>query len=112
MRESQHLLTDLQHPRPDGDHVAGHQFSLVGDVLLDAGHPTVRLAQERRSESDCGEDNPGSLVELAHVPHDVHVPHMVAMPGVDHTAVGNQRVLHFGTITQRALWYIACDGWP
>lgn len=37
-----------------------------------------------------GKKAAGGLVEFTCVPHHVHVEHLVALPGIDHTLVGNR----------------------
>ena len=74
------------------DGVAGEQLALVGDVLLHRRHAAAVLLQERGGDAERGEQIPGRLVELADVPHDVHVAHVVAVPGIDRAAVGLDQV--------------------
>src|SRR4030065_183549 len=74
--------------------VAGEQLAAVGDVLLYRGHGAMRFAQERGRDADSREQVPGRLIELAHVPHDVHMPHVVAVPGIHHTPVCFYHAVH------------------
>ncbi|MNP69665.1 hypothetical protein D3C76_1657930 [compost metagenome] len=77
----------------DGYDIARMQLAAVLDPLFHCRHAGVFLAQPRRGEAQEGEELPGGFVELADVPHHVHMPHVVAMPGIDGATVG-QVVVH------------------
>jgi hypothetical protein len=63
------------------------ELSGVGDVLLHCSHSTLGGAKIRRGEPNAVEELPSGFVELADVPHDIHVTDMVTLPGVHSTAV-------------------------
>src|SRR2546422_3713123 len=90
MKEPDDLLSHLEYARLNGDDIPRPQLPLVRNILLDARHPAIVLAKERGSQADPREDMPGGLVELADVPHHVHVSHLVALPGIDGAPVGNR----------------------
>ena len=81
MKEPDHLLAHLEYAGLNGDDIPGAQLPLVRSILLNARHPAIVLAKERGSQADPREDMPGGLVELADIPHHVHVSHLVALPG-------------------------------
>ena len=74
----------------DGDHVARQRLAPVGDALVDGRHAALRVFQVLRRHAHRGGEVPGRLVELADVPHDVHVAHVIAVPLVHGAAVGDQ----------------------
>src|SRR5512135_78234 len=88
VQELDRLRAHLEQPRVDAHHVAGEELLLVLQVLLHCNHGRALRAQRGAVEPDVREQVPGGLVELAHVPHDVHVSHVVAVPRVDRAAVG------------------------
>ncbi len=94
VHELYNLVPTLKHSRAHGDHVAREQFVLVGDVLLHGRHRARIVAKEGSSDSELREQVPGRLVEFSDVPHYVHVPHVVAVPGVDRAAVGLNHGVH------------------
>ena len=69
----------------------------VHSVLVDGGHAALRAAQVRQRQPDGVEQLPARLVELADVPHDVHVADVVAVPRVDGAAVGEEGFGHGGS---------------
>ena len=88
VHEARKLVAHLEERRAHRDGVARHELAPVGDVLLHGGHAAPILAQVGGGDAHRGKEVPGRLVELADVPHDVHVAHVVAVPGVDRAAVG------------------------
>src|SRR5207253_7166287 len=74
------------------DDIAGQQFALVADILLHGGHAAPAVAQIARRQPEPREQIPVRLVELADIPHDVHVADMIALPRTDRAAIG--RLLH------------------
>src|SRR5437899_8437522 len=92
MQEADRLVADFQEPAPDLDNIAGQQLALVGDLLLHGGHAAAGLAQVGRRQPEPGEQIPVRLVELTDIPHDVHVPDMIALPGIDRAAIGRVRL--------------------
>lgn len=87
MSEYETLLTDPRDRGSDGHDRASVKLPKVGDVLIYGCHATLGGAQVRRCEADCIEELPSGLVELPDIPHDIHVAHVVAVPGIDRTAV-------------------------
>src|SRR5438876_6851350 len=57
-------------------------------IEVDRGHPAPVAAHEFRRETDLREELPGRFVELADVPHDVHMAHVIAVPGINGAAIG------------------------
>ena len=88
--EADALVGDLQHARAHLHHVAGEQLLPVGDVLLHAGHAEAVAAQIGGRQPQRAEQAPARLVELGDVGRDVHVPHVIAMGGVDGAPIGQQ----------------------
>jgi hypothetical protein len=88
VQEANGFFAELEQPAGDLDDVAGKQLALVGDVLLHAGHAAAGLPEIARRQPEAGEHVPVGLVELADVPHDVHVPDMVALPRIHRAAIG------------------------
>jgi len=62
--------------------------SLVADVLLDRRHAAAALAEIGRRQADLGEQMPSRLVELADIPHHVHMADVIALPRIDRAAIG------------------------
>src|SRR5687768_5765516 len=83
VHEAGELFAHLEEGGAHDDGLAGVQLALVGDVLLHRRHATPVLFEERGGDAQLGEQVPRRLVELADVPHDVHVAHVVAVPRVD-----------------------------
>src|SRR3989454_12560646 len=94
MKEPDDLLSHLEYPGLDGDDIPGPQLPLVRNILLNARHPAIVLAKERGTQTDPREDMPRGLIELADIPHHVHVSHMVALPGIDGAPIGNREFDH------------------
>jgi hypothetical protein len=92
VQEADRLVADFQQPAPDLDDVAGQQLALVGDGLLHGGHAAAGFAQIGRRQPQPCEQIPVGLVELTDIPHDVHVPDMVALPAIDRAAIGRVRL--------------------
>jgi hypothetical protein len=92
VQEADRLVADFHKLAPDLDDVAGQQLALVGDVLLHRGHAAAGFAQIGRCQAKPGEQIPVRLVELTDIPHDVHVPDMIALPGIDRAAIGRVRL--------------------
>src|SRR5690606_21742410 len=86
--EARHLLAHFEERRAHDDDIAGEQLALVSDVLLHGGHRAPLLAQECRGDAHRREEVPRRLVELADIPHDVHMAHVVALPRVHRAAIG------------------------
>src|SRR5262245_51370113 len=90
VHETQRLVADLEKTTADFDDLTGQEFALVGDVLLHRRHPPLLGAQIGGREPDARHVIPIGFVELAHVPHDVHVADLVALPRIDATLVGDR----------------------
>ncbi len=67
VREAQNLVPDLEDRRGHRDDVAGEELPFVLDVLLEARHAQLLVAQARPREPEGREQLPGRLVELGHV---------------------------------------------
>src|SRR5215467_5533854 len=74
--------------------VTGEQLTLVFNVLLDGYYSDPVLAQPRKGQSHRRQKLPGGFIKLSHVPHHVHVPHLVAMPGIHCAAIGKDGFSH------------------
>ena len=75
----------------DDDNVGGQKLALVLDRLLDGRHAATVGAQELGRETERVKEVPRAFVELAGVPHHIHVTDMIAMPGINHTSIGQNR---------------------
>src|SRR2546427_5681807 len=91
MQKPDDLLPHLEDPGSNGDDVPGAQLPFVRNILLNARHAAIVLAQERGSEAEQAEYMPCRLVKLADVPHYVHVSHVVALPGIDGATIGDRQ---------------------
>src|SRR5712671_628643 len=92
VRETDRFLADLKQPASHLDDIAGQEFALVADGLLHGGHAAAGFAQIGWRHPDSGEQIPVGLVEFADIPHDVHVPDMIALPRIDRAAIGRVRL--------------------
>src|SRR5437879_3921198 len=88
VHEADGLFAQFEQPASDLDNVAGKQLALVADVLLHASHAAAGLSEIARRQPKAREHVPVGFVELADIPHDVHVPDMVASPRIDRAAIG------------------------
>lgn len=82
------------------------ELTPVFGALLQGNRPCAFFGPARASQAQLCEELPGSLVELAHIPHDIHVTHVIALPGIDGATVGNYRVIH-----SRFLGEIGLSSW-
>ena len=89
VHEADRSVADLAQRGADFDDVAREQLALIGDVLLHRRHAAAGVAQIGRRQPEPREEIPGGLVELADIPHDVHVADMVAVPRIDRAAIGH-----------------------
>jgi hypothetical protein len=71
------------------------------NVLLDPDKAKLPLLQARWSRTDRSQELPRSLIKLSHVPHNVHVAHLVAVPRVNNATVRNQRFGHEGILPRQ-----------
>src|SRR2546422_5774385 len=90
VEEPDDLLSHLENPGSNRNDVPGEELPFVRSILLDPRHPAIMLAQERGREAQRGEEMPGGLVELADVPHHVHVSHVVTLPRIDRATIGDR----------------------
>ena len=79
MGEANRFIFDLLHRRANRDHVPRVQLALVCDLLLNRHHPQALVFQARGRQSELCHQLPGCLVELSHVPHHIHVGHVIAL---------------------------------
>jgi hypothetical protein len=86
--EPDRLVLDVKQHRVDGEDIARQELALLLDGLLDRRHAALIPAQECGREPECMKEVPRPLVELADVPHDVHVAHLVAVPRIHRALVG------------------------
>src|SRR5579863_6286556 len=89
VHKANHLLADFQNPRSHFNHVARHQLALVANVLLHPGHTELPFPQIRRRNSHRSKQIPVRLIELAHVPGNVHVADLIALPRIRRPAVSH-----------------------
>src|SRR3954469_10221351 len=94
VHELGHSLAHLDEGGAHRDGIAGEELAPVSNVLLHGRHAPPVLFQEGGRDPGRGEEIPGRFIELAHVPHDVHVAHVVAVPRIDHAAIGLDEVVH------------------
>jgi len=87
VRKDDFSLAEADDVRPYLNDRTGQQLAFVGDVLLHCQGPVARLAQVGGRDPDRGQQVPSPFVEFADVPHDVHVSHVVALPGIDYAAI-------------------------
>lgn len=73
-------------------------FSLISSTIVLTVTTSPGRAQEMGREPDRVEELPGGLVKFAHVPHDIHVAHVIAMPWVDGASISNQSCRHDGSL--------------
>src|SRR5579863_5046532 len=87
MNELNTALTCVDQVAPNLDDIPSHELVLIRDILLDTSYPERLVAEIRRGQPDVREEIPGRFIEFSNVPHDVHVTHVVAVPGEDRAAV-------------------------
>src|SRR5688572_28509300 len=97
VHEAHHFRPHFEHGRADDDDIAHQRLTPIGDALIDRRHTALHLAQVLRRHAHHRAQVPGGLVELPHVPHDVHVAHVVAVPLVNQAAIGDADVVHFAS---------------
>src|SRR5258706_11378922 len=78
------------------DEANGNLFARIGLRRIywrepGGGMAAAEFAQVSRRQPDPREQIPVGLVELADIPHDVHVADMVALPRIDRAAIGRRR---------------------
>jgi hypothetical protein len=64
------------------------------DVLFDGGNRGSILREAFWVKTQHRQQLPAGFIELAGVPHDIHVSHVVAVPGIDNSAVGDSPFRH------------------
>src|SRR5246127_4311412 len=79
VRQPYHFLFHFIHGRSHRDHIARAQLAFVFDALLYTRNPAFLLPHPRTRQSHRGKHLPARLVKFPHVPHHVHMPHMVTM---------------------------------
>src|SRR5215472_1113258 len=94
------LFLHFQKCRLDRDRIARTEFPLVLDVLFHGGHPSSILREPRWMKTQNRQQLPAGFVKLAGVPHDIHVPHMVAMPGIHNAAISDSPFRHVAPPTR------------
>src|SRR6266702_1332957 len=77
------FFANLLEGRADGDGVAGEQFAFVLDALFHRDQANPFLTQPRGRQPHGRKKLPGGLIKFAHVPHYVHVAHVIAVPRID-----------------------------
>src|SRR5256712_7652897 len=90
VKEPDDLLSHFEDPGSDRNDIPGAQLPFVRGILLDPRHSAIVLAQERGCKAQRREQMPGGLVELADVPHHVHLSHVVALPRIDGATIGDR----------------------
>src|SRR5579859_6057808 len=106
------FFANLLEGRADGDGVAGEQFAFVLDALFHRDQANPFLAQARGRQPHGRKKLPGGLIKFAHVPHHVHVAHVIAMPGINRPKIRKNWFRH-GFVhksslrdSQRILFYL------
>ncbi|SRR5579883_1155489 len=101
--KAQNLLSDFKDTRSNGDEITSVQLAQIADLLLDGGHPPLLLAQEGWRHAQNSKELPGGFVKFADIPHDIHMPHVIALPGVDDSLMRRDEIRQgfapFGTPT-------------
>src|SRR3954468_12812492 len=87
MPEADRLYSEIEQFAGDLDDVARQQFALVADGLLHGGHAAAAVTQIAWRQSEPREQIPVRLVELAGIPHDVHVADVIALPRINRAAI-------------------------
>jgi len=84
------LLLYFKKRSPYGNDIACMQFLKVGNVLVHGGHAAFGRAKESGREAQHGEELPCGFVKLSHIPHDVHVPDVIALPWINSATIGSR----------------------
>lgn len=87
--ETKALLFEFKERGSNRDDISSVQFLDVGDVLIDRSHSALCRSEKARRQAKHVEKLPSGLIELADVPHDVHVADMIAVPRIDSAAIGD-----------------------
>src|SRR5215831_4234763 len=94
VHEEERLLAHLLKPGANRDQISRQQLALILDALVYSHHPDALFAQALARQSGRSQQVPGRFIEFSYVPLDVHVAHVIAMPGINRAAVSNSRVSH------------------
>src|SRR5215472_15535578 len=87
VKEPDYSFSYFQNSRLNCDQISREQLTFVDRFLLHSGHASPIVGQVGWSNPNMGQQMPCGLVELARVPHYVHVAHMIAVPGIDDSAM-------------------------
>ena len=85
VKHAEELVLHFQKRRLDRNRIARMELTLVLDVLFYGGHPSSISCEPGSLEIHHRQQLPAGFIELAGVPHDVHVPHMFAVPRIDYS---------------------------
>ena len=96
------FFANLLEGRADGNGVAGEQFAFVLDALFHRDQANPFLAQARGRQPHGRKKLPGGLIKFAHVPHHVHVAHVIAMPRIDCSKIRKNWFRHGLSTTLRS----------
>src|SRR5579864_564621 len=101
VRQPYHFLFHLIHGRSHRDYIARAQLAFVFDALLNTCNPAFFLLHPRTGQPHRRKELPARLVKFPHVPHHVHMSHMIAMLGLHHSAI-RDRTLTLGHASPRS----------
>jgi len=89
LKKANRFIPDFTDFRANCDQIAGMQFTLVLNPLINRGHANALILESLWGETECRQDLPPGLVEFPDVPHHVHMPHLIALPRIYGSAMGN-----------------------
>src|SRR5262249_40937245 len=107
------LLGNLRAPRPGAGRIRARRLARQRGPASEVATPGWRAASRSMGFG------PAALSDRSRAASDKRAPRTLrgsSGAGLslqhDSLTVSDQRILYFATITQRALWYTAKDGWP
>lgn len=89
-----HAIANSQQGRADRDRVARKQLLFIADVLLDARDRAAMRAQIFTGQAGHTQKISRALVEFADIPHHIHMAHVVTMPWINCSTIGQHRLCH------------------
>src|SRR5215469_5749234 len=95
VHKADRFLFHFQYSRTNADEIACTQFTLVFNMLLHCGHSGPFAGEAGPRQAKAQEKLPCSFIEFSHIPHYVHVAHMIAVPRINGATISNDRLRHF-----------------
>jgi hypothetical protein len=86
---SKRFFIDFEHGGTNGYEISGMELTPIIDTLLQSNRASSFPGAALASKWQLREQLPGRLIELPHVPHDVHMAHVIALPGINRAAISN-----------------------